>query len=171
MPIAYRDTSIGTIGIAEHNGKITHLFFEIATVPAELELGESPLLDEAFKQLDEYLSGARKDFDLPLDPHGTEWQLKCWNALLEIPYGETATYGDIAKKVNNPKGFRAVGLANNRNPIAVFIPCHRVIGANGSLTGFGGGLDVKDKLLKIEQTTKNSTIGTGVIIGFGVSNS
>lgn len=152
MPIAYRDTGIGVIGIAEENGKITHLFFENATVPAEMEHAETPLLTEAFKQLDEYLAGTRKRFDLPLAPHGTDWQMKCWNALLDIPYGETATYGDIAARVNNPKGCRAVGLANNRNPIAVFIPCHRVIGANGALTGFGGGLPVKEKLLALEHT-------------------
>lgn len=151
MPVAYRDTSIGVIGIAEDNGKITNLFFENATVPAELEMLETPVLTEAFKQLDEYLSGIRKSFDLPLSPHGTPWQLKCWHALLDIPYGETATYGNVARRVNNPKGSRAVGLANNRNPIPVFIPCHRVIGANGSLTGFGGGLVVKEKLLQVEQ--------------------
>lgn len=156
MPIAYRDTSIGVIGIAEDNGSITNLFFENATVPAELEAAETPVLTEAFRQLDEYLSGKRKSFELPLLPRGTPWQVKCWNALLEIPYGETATYGDVAKRVNNPKAFRAVGLANNRNPIAVFIPCHRVIGADGSLTGFGGGLGVKEKLLELEKNAKNS---------------
>lgn len=150
MPVTYRDTSIGVIGIAEDNGKITNLFFENASVPAQLEMLETPVLIEAFRQLGEYLSGIRKSFDLPLSPHGTPWQLKCWQALLDIPYGETATYGDIARRVNNPKGFRAVGLANNRNPIPVFIPCHRVIGADGSLTGFGGGLGVKEKLLKLE---------------------
>lgn len=156
MPVAYRDTAIGVIGIAENDGKITNLFFENATVPAELEMLETPVLTEAFKQLEEYLSGERKSFDLPLLPYGTAWQLKCWSALLEIPYGETATYGDIARRVGNPKGFRAVGLANNRNPIAVIIPCHRVIGADGSLTGFGGGLGVKEKLLELEKNKNNT---------------
>lgn len=151
MPVAYRDTYIGVIGIAENDGKITNVFFENATVPAELELLETPVLTEAFKQLDEYLSGSRKSFDLPLSPRGTPWQIKCWNALLDIPYGETSSYGDIARRVNNPKAFRAVGLANNRNPLPVFIPCHRVIGSDGSLIGFGGGLDVKEKLLRLER--------------------
>lgn len=154
MPIAYRDTDIGVIGICEQDGKITNLYFENATVPAELETGATPLLDEAFKQLGEYLSGKRKAFDLPLAPHGTAWQMKCWNALREIPYGETASYADIAKKLSNPKGCRAVGQANNKNPIAVFVPCHRVIGADGSLTGFGGGLHVKQKLLDLEKSNK-----------------
>lgn len=151
MPVCYRDTSIGVIGVAEDGGRITNLFFENATVPAGLEMLETPVLTEAFRQLEEYLSGKRKSFDLPLSPEGTIWQRKCWDALLEIPYGATATYGDIARRVNNPKGFRAVGLANNRNPIAVFIPCHRVIGADGSLTGFGGGLHIKEKLLELER--------------------
>lgn len=158
MPIKYRDTAIGIIGIHEQDGKITHLFFENQTVPAEIELGESPLLDEAFGQLGEYLDGKRREFDLPLFPQGTEWQLKCWNALREIPYGETASYGDIARKTGNPRAFRAVGLANNRNPIPVFIPCHRVIGADGSLTGFGGGLEVKQKLLRLERTNIQGTM-------------
>lgn len=154
MPITYRDTNIGTIGIYERDGVIRRLFFENTTVPEELEYGESPLLDEAFCQLGEYLAGKRKVFDLPLSPVGTDFQKKCWDALRRIPYGEIATYGDIAREVGNPKGFRAVGMANNRNPVAVFIPCHRVIGSDGSLTGFGGGLDVKKKLLDLEQAYK-----------------
>lgn len=154
MPIAYRNTGIGVIGIYEHDGFIRNLFFENATVPVELEHGESPLLDEAFRQLDEYLAGKRKTFDLPLSPDGTDFQKKCWNALCRITYSKTATYGALAREIGNPKGFRAVGMANNRNPIAVFIPCHRVIGADGSLTGYAGGLDVKKKLLDIEQANK-----------------
>jgi methylated-DNA-[protein]-cysteine S-methyltransferase len=151
MPVAYRDTSIGVIGISGDSGAVTGLYFENATVPAELEHGETPLLLEAFKQLDEYLAGKRREFDLPLLPRGTPWQLKCWAALRGIPYGETVTYGELARRAGNPKACRAVGMANNRNPIPVFIPCHRVIGANGSLTGFGGGLDVKEKLLRLEK--------------------
>lgn len=154
MRILYRDTIIGNIGICEADGKITGLYFENATVPVEYEHEETPILIEAFSQLQEYLAGNRKNFDLPLAPNGTEWQMKCWNALLDIPYGETATYGDIAKKLDNPQAFRAVGLANNRNPIAIFIPCHRVVGAGGSLTGYAGGLDIKQKLLNIEKTNK-----------------
>lgn len=154
MPVAHRDTDIGVIGIYEQDGSIRNLFFENATVPSELEHGESPLLDEAFRQLGEYLAGGRKTFDLPLAPSGTEFQMKCWNALRAIPYGKAVSYADIAREVGSPKGFRAVGMANNRNPIPVFIPCHRVVGADGSLTGFGGGLDVKRKLLDLEQANK-----------------
>lgn len=151
MPVAYRQTAIGNIGIAEENGEITHLFFEKNTVPAELEYGETPLINEAFSQLEEYLSGTRKTFQLPLSPRGTDWQKKCWNELLKVPFGETACYQDIAERTGNPKGCRAVGLANNRNPIPVFIPCHRVVGKDHSLTGFGGGLDIKQKLLNLEK--------------------
>jgi methylated-DNA-[protein]-cysteine S-methyltransferase len=151
MPVAYRDTSIGIIGISEHGGAITGLYFENATVPAELEHGETPLLLEAFGQLEEYLAGNRRAFGLELLPRGTPWQLKCWAALREIPYGETITYGELARRAGNPKACRAVGMANNRNPIPIFIPCHRVIGADGSLTGFGGGLHIKEQLLRLEK--------------------
>ena len=101
-------------------------------------------------QVEEYLSGERRVFDLPLKPEGTEFQRKVWNALLTIPYGETKSYKDIAVQIENPKGCRAVGMANNRNPIPIIIPCHRVIGANGSMVGYGGGLDIKVKLLELE---------------------
>ena len=101
-------------------------------------------------ELEEYFAGKRREFTFPLDMRGTEFQLACWNALLAIPFGETRTYGDIARAVNNPTGFRAVGMANNRNPIAIVVPCHRVIAANGTLCGYGGGLDLKRKLLELE---------------------
>lgn len=103
-------------------------------------------------QLEEYMAGTRTEFDLPLKPEGTEFQKKVWNALLLIPYGETKSYKDIAVLIDNPKGCRAVGMANNRNPIPIIIPCHRVIGANGSLIGYGGGLDIKVKLLELERS-------------------
>lgn len=109
------------------------------------------LIRRAEGQLEEYMAGKRTVFDLPLKPEGTEFQKKVWNALLLIPYGETKSYKDIAVMIDNPKGCRAVGMANNRNPIPVIIPCHRVIGANGSLIGYGGGLDIKVKLLKLER--------------------
>ena len=113
-------------------------------------MSETPLLAEACRQLGEYFTGERKSFELQLAPKGTPFQLRCWEALLRIPYGATTTYGDIARAVGSPKGFRAVGLANNRNPIAIIIPCHRVIGSDGKLVGFGGGLDVKSFLLMHE---------------------
>ena len=108
------------------------------------------LMERTAGELEEYMAGERTSFDLPLKPVGTEFQKKVWNALLTIPYGETKSYKDIAVKIDNPKGCRAVGMANNRNPIPIIIPCHRVIGANGSLIGYGGGLDIKVKLLELE---------------------
>src|SRR5947209_16102752 len=102
------------------------------------------------EQLSEYFTGRRTHFDLPLDLRGTPFQKRCWEALLNIPYGKTVSYADIAKVVGNPKGFRAVGMANNRNPIAIIVPCHRVIATDGTLCGYGGGLDVKRKLLQLE---------------------
>lgn len=101
-------------------------------------------------QLEEYFAGRRKKFDLPLDLQGTDFEKRCWQALLTIPYGETRSYADIARAVGSPKAFRAVGMANHNNPVAIVVPCHRVIGANGDLTGYGGGLEVKRKLLELE---------------------
>jgi methylated-DNA-[protein]-cysteine S-methyltransferase len=101
-------------------------------------------------QLNEYFAGTRRDFAFPLDLRGTDFQVKCWRALVRIPYGETRTYANIARAINCPQGFRAVGLANNRNPIAIVVPCHRVIASDGTLCGYGGGLDIKRKLLELE---------------------
>jgi len=101
-------------------------------------------------ELEEYFAGQRKQFDFPLDLQGTDFQLACWRGLLAIPYGETRSYADLARAVGKPNAFRAVGMANNRNPIAIVVPCHRVIASDGSLCGYGGGLDVKRKLLELE---------------------
>jgi len=101
-------------------------------------------------ELEQYFTGKRRQFTFQLDLRGTEFQLACWRALLEIPYGETRTYADIARAVGRPQGFRAVGMANNRNPIAIVVPCHRVIASDGTLCGYGGGLEVKRKLLQLE---------------------
>lgn len=111
---------------------------------------EHPVLVAAAKQLGEYFAGTRKQFDLPLDFQGTDFQKQVWAALLTIPFGETRTYADIARQLDNPKAVRAVGAANGRNPISIVAPCHRVIGANGTLTGFAGGLQAKAYLLDIE---------------------
>ncbi|HYU34991.1 MAG TPA: methylated-DNA--[protein]-cysteine S-methyltransferase [Thermoanaerobaculia bacterium] len=111
---------------------------------------DAPPIPEMRRQLDEYLAGRRRDFDLPLETGGTEFQRQCWEALLRIPYGETRTYGDMAREIGRPAAVRAVGQANHNNPIGVIIPCHRVIGADGSLTGYGGGLDMKRRLLELE---------------------
>ena len=101
-------------------------------------------------ELEEYFAGKRREFTFPLDLRGTDFQLACWRALLAIPYGETRSYADIARAVGKPNAFRAVGMANNRNPIAIVVPCHRVIASDGTLCGYGGGLDVKRKLLELE---------------------
>jgi len=119
--------------------------------PRTVQLKESrqalaPYLD----QLEEYFSGNRREFTIPLDLRGTEFQLQCWRALLDIPYGETRSYRDLAVAIGHPQAFRAVGMSNNRNPIAIIVPCHRVIAADGSLCGYGGGLDIKRKLLDLE---------------------
>lgn len=110
----------------------------------------SPLLDAAEAQLREYFAGARRTFDLPLAPHGTAFQQRVWTASRTIPYGETRTYGELAAAIDSPNASRAVGMANHRNPIPIIIPCHRVIGANGTLTGYAGGLEIKWRLLALE---------------------
>jgi O-6-methylguanine DNA methyltransferase len=102
------------------------------------------------RELEEYFAGKRRAFEFALDLRGTDFQLACWRALLAIPYGETRSYGDIARAVGRPQGFRAVGMANNRNPVAIVVPCHRVIASDGTLCGYGGGLDVKRQLLELE---------------------
>jgi O-6-methylguanine DNA methyltransferase len=101
-------------------------------------------------ELEQYFAGKRREFTFALDLRGTDFQLACWRALVAIPYGETRSYGDIARAVGRPQGFRAVGMANNRNPVAIVLPCHRVIASDGTLCGYGGGLDVKRKLLELE---------------------
>jgi O-6-methylguanine DNA methyltransferase len=102
------------------------------------------------EELEQYFAGKRREFTFPLDLRGTDFQIACWRALLAIPYGETRSYADIARAVGKPNAFRAVGMANNRNPVAIVVPCHRVIASDGSLCGYGGGLDVKRKLLELE---------------------
>ena len=143
----FYDTPIGKLGIAEKSGKIFRVsFLDIV----EGELLETPLIRKAHDQLDEYFKGIRKSFDLPLLFEGSEFQVKVWKALMTIDYGKTATYGDIAKLIGSPKASRAVGGANNKNKIAIIIPCHRVIGSNGNLTGYAGGLGIKKYLLDLE---------------------
>ena len=111
---------------------------------------QHPILIEAERQISEYFAGERSRFDLPLQPSGTEFQKKVWQALREIPFGETRSYQDLARVVGSPKAFRAVGAANGKNPLSIVVPCHRVVGANGALTGFGGGLKTKAALLALE---------------------
>jgi O-6-methylguanine DNA methyltransferase len=121
--------------------------------PATTQLQESrQALAPYLRELEEYFAGSRREFSFPLDLRGTAFQLACWNALLDIPYGETRSYRDIAQAIGHPHAYRAVGMANNRNPIAIVVPCHRVIASSGSLCGYGGGLDIKRKLLDLEQS-------------------
>jgi methylated-DNA-[protein]-cysteine S-methyltransferase len=147
------ETDIGRVAIAEESGKVTNLFFSGESIPAEMRIEETETLKMAVGQLMEYLQGKRKVFDILLAPKGTAFQKKVWDALLKIPYGETSSYGKLAENIGKPGAARAVGMANNRNPIPVIIPCHRVIGADGSLTGYGGGLPMKVKLLALEKAT------------------
>lgn len=107
-------------------------------------------LQRYIRELDEYFGGKRREFTFPLDLRGTPFQLKCWNALLKIPYGETRSYADIARAIGHGNAFRAVGMANNRNPLAIVVPCHRVLASDGTLCGYGGGLDLKRRLLELE---------------------
>ena len=121
------------------------------TTPPEPTASPDTISKKAAKQLDEYFKGKRKEFDLPINPQGTGFQRTVWEALKQIPYGETKTYKQIAQNINKPNACRAVGQANNKNPIWIIIPCHRVIGTGGKLTGYGGGLEMKQKLLEIEK--------------------
>lgn len=140
------------ICIAEEAGQITDIGFSVKHTAFDGTLvEETELTRKAAGQLREYFAGKREKFDLPLAPVGTPFQQRVWNALMEIPYGQTRSYGEIARTVGNPKASRAVGMANNRNPVAIVIPCHRVIGSNGKLTGYAGGLELKDALLHLER--------------------
>jgi O-6-methylguanine DNA methyltransferase len=127
------------------------------------QLRESkPALAPYLRELNDYFAGKRREFRLPLDLRGTGFQLACWHALLEIPYGETRSYRDIAQAIGHPHAYRAVGMSNNRNPIAIVVPCHRVIAASGSLCGYGGGLDIKRKLLDLEQASLRLCLPLGI---------
>lgn len=123
---------------------------QVVSLERAAESPDHPILVRAARQLEEYFAGNRKSFDIPLDFAGTEFQRKVWNALLTIPYGETRSYGQIARQIGHPDAVRAVGAANGKNPISIVVPCHRVIGSTGSLTGFGGGLSAKAQLLELE---------------------
>ncbi len=124
-----------------------------------VDIDRHPLLAATAQQLTEYFAGTRTVFDLPLRPSGTAFQREAWNALLEIPYGSTASYGEQARHIGKPDAVRAIGAANGRNPIGIVIPCHRVIGANGSLTGYGGGIETKAWLLRHEGAAHQSHSG------------
>ncbi len=131
------------------------LSVEFCNAEAEINNNKNKIIEETIKQLDEYFNLKRKSFNLPLNPKGTEFQKRVWKELEKIPYGETGTYKEIAIAAGNKNACRAVGNANNKNPIAIIIPCHRVIGSNKKLTGYAAGLDIKQKLLEIEKISFN----------------
>jgi len=147
----YYNYKLCKLGIVEKDGAICGVFFKTDKTPDGFEKTETPLIKKAAAQLDEYFNGKRKVFDLPLKLYGTDFQIDVWKALQNIPFGETRSYGEIARVIGKPKASRAVGMANNRNPIVIIVPCHRVIGHDGSLTGFGGGIELKRRLLELEQ--------------------
>lgn len=135
----------GPLTLTECGGALTELRFE-----AGGGTDASPLLLRARREIEAYFAGERREFDLPLAPQGTPFQQRVWRALQTVPYGSTCTYGELAAAIGNPKASRAVGMANHRNPLPILIPCHRVVGSDGSLTGYAGGLDRKRLLLAVE---------------------
>jgi methylated-DNA-[protein]-cysteine S-methyltransferase len=147
------ETPVGELLLVGSNEAITRIEFHggrTKSLPIhEWTESKEPFAD-ARAQLQSYFAGKLRSFDLPLNPQGTEFQQSAWRALLDIPYGETRSYADIARAIGRPKAVRAVGAANGQNPISIVIPCHRVVGSNGDLTGFGGGLQVKQQLLTLE---------------------
>ena len=152
------ETAFGKVTVASDGKNIIYVKSERNCEMSKFKTATNKpdkLTDMAAGQLAEYFAGKRRVFELPLDPQGTKFQKSVWTALQKIPYGETRSYKQIAQAIKNHKACRAVGMANNKNPIWIIIPCHRVIGADGSLTGYGGGLEMKERLLKHESNTKN----------------
>jgi methylated-DNA-[protein]-cysteine S-methyltransferase len=154
--VQYRtlDSPIGPLLLAGDEAGVRFLLFcsgRKSVSPRPDWVPDTGLLEAPAQQLDAYFKGALRVFDVPVAPIGTSFQQRVWSALQEIPYGETLSYGDIARRLGNPKSVRAVGLANGSNPISIIIPCHRVIGSNGSLVGYGGGLATKQALLALER--------------------
>ncbi len=150
MYIDYFQSPIGTIELAANDKALISLVFKDCSTPAH----RHSILENAKHQLAEYFSGTRKSFDLPLAAPGTQFQQQVWHQLTSIPFGETRSYRDIAVSLKNPEAVRAVGSANGRNPISIIVPCHRVIGSNGALTGYAWGVERKAWLLEHEATTR-----------------
>lgn len=154
--VYFYDTNMGRFAIVDNDLGITDISIDVDFATTGLNVVETELIKEAAKELIEYLDGNRVTFDVPFALYGTDFQRSVWKALCDIPYGETRSYKQIAEAIGNPKASRAVGLANNRNPIIIMVPCHRVIGANGKLVGYGGGLDMKERLLNLEKKHSKS---------------
>jgi methylated-DNA-[protein]-cysteine S-methyltransferase len=150
VSIAKLDTPVGTLTLLAGALGLRAVLFPGEAPPAGVVGGAHQPLAPAARQLQEYFAGERRTFELPLDPVGTPFQRRCWLALSSIPYGTTISYGEQARRLGYPRAARAVGAANARNPIPIVLPCHRVVGANGALTGYGGGLDAKRMLLEHE---------------------
>ena len=153
MYYCYLDTPIGELLLAGDDAGLSMIGFPKGSMRRQPEpdwIFNEKQLEEVCRQIGEYFDGSRREFDLRLQLSGTEFQVSVLEALLDIPYGETVSYGDIAKRIGRPKAVRAVGAANGRNPLPIVVPCHRVIGSTGDLTGFGGGLDTKEALLRME---------------------
>lgn len=151
MNLSYYESPLGTLTLMEENGSLTAVHLERVEPPKGCRPAETPLLSRARRQLWEYFEGKRKSFDLPLAPAGTPFQQEVWLRMSEIPYGQTATYSQLAAKAGHPTAARAVGGACHSNPIAIILPCHRVVGSTGKLTGYAGGLPMKEALLALEQ--------------------
>lgn len=144
------DTPIGPISLIEDQGALVRLALPSEPIPVSIPAGDSPLLQAAFAELNEYFAASRQEFSLPLRAVGTPFQRAVWTELGKIPYHETRSYGEMAKRLRKPGAARAVGMACHRNPLPILIPCHRVVGADGHLTGFGGGIPMKKALLDLE---------------------
>jgi len=145
---------LGPITLVADGDALACLYLDVQRYPDDVgdtDAGDSVVLKEAERQLAEYFAGERTEFDLPLAAAGTPFQRRVWSALCDIPYGETISYGELARRIGQPTASRAVGLANGRNPISIVVPCHRVIGSSGKLIGYGGGLDRKQTLLELER--------------------
>lgn len=170
-PVAYlrHDSPIGPLLLAASERGLRALYMReqrhvheqphpLWVAATAAEAAQSAILERTTRQLDDYFAGRRTGFDLPLDLHGSDFQRAVWHGLCTIPFGETVSYGELARRIGNPKAVRAVGLANGRNPVSIVVPCHRVIGADGSMTGYGGGIERKVFLLALEaeQTVASS---------------
>jgi methylated-DNA-[protein]-cysteine S-methyltransferase len=154
LSYTYLKSPIGTLLLAGDAEGLQQILFSTDGRPATPDpewIEDSSALAEVVRQLNAYFAGELENFDLSLSPQGTPFQQKVWAELQKIPYGKTLSYGEVARRIGNPKASRAVGLANGSNPISIVIPCHRVIGANGKLTGYGGGLPIKERLLALER--------------------
>jgi len=148
------ESPVGPLLLAGDNAGLREIRFVQGRTPARPDSSwteKAAPFKEVIRQLHSYFAGDLEEFDLPLAPQGTAFQLEVWKRLCDIPYGETISYGELARRLDNPNASRAVGLANGSNPIPIVIPCHRVIGSNGKLTGYGGGLPIKEKLLALER--------------------